>query len=448
MSSATLQNDRLLAALNAVDTLKRDRDEANSLLNSDEQDKQTEKVLREMLTLQGETVDETTIAQAVAISRAPKALALSTMTDGVGRSLASLYIRRDRWLAKVLGVLAALGLGGTVFWTGDAVLQARFEDQAQTTFTQIQELRGQLPQAQAKVAGLAGYPALQSQAQVALTRANSAQASLDAQLKGRVPEDKEALGQARGGQEELTQRLGEIDTLSARARTLDALKAQMAGFRQRGVRSAWPELAAAMRGQEEAFAQAIGSQDEKGAARAIEALSHMATADAGRQGLLAAAQSVPETAKAAAAPLLARGEAALLAGRPGEATQAQAELSQLKTMVATTYTMRIVNEQGVKSGVWRYSNDNPSGDRNYYVVVDSLDARGEPVEVPIRNEETGKTEQVSRFAVRVPESFYEQVKADKTDNGLIDNDLVGNKAAGQLDPTFAVPVAGGFITSW
>jgi len=48
----------------------------------------------------------------------------------------------------------------------------------------------------------------------------------------------------------------------------------------------------------------------------------------------------------------------------------------------------------------------------------------------------------------VPEAVYEEVKADKLDNGLIDQALVGRKQRGVLEVQFDRPVAGGYITRW
>ena len=56
---------------------------------------------------------------------------------------------------------------------------------------------------------------------------------------------------------------------------------------------------------------------------------------------------------------------------------------------------------GESSGVWR----RPPGSsqaRNYYVIVEPLAPDGTSVSIPVRNEETGALETVSKFGVRVP----------------------------------------------
>lgn len=131
----------------------------------------------------------------------------------------------------------------------------------------------------------------------------------------------------------------------------------------------------------------------------------------------------------------------------GEVGPAVADMEDMVELLSADYAYRIVNRSGVRSGVWRYSNDSPD-QRNHYLVVEALDSKGEAITLPIRNEETGKTERVDLFAVRVPEAEYNRVGEDKKDNGIIEQDVIGKKPRGALTPKFDIPVAGGFITSW
>lgn len=136
-------------------------------------------------------------------------------------------------------------------------------------------------------------------------------------------------------------------------------------------------------------------------------------------------------------------------GREGlaPAHQAAAALSQIVETLGLNYTLTVVNRPNVRSGVWRYSTNNRNA-RNYYLVVEALDPQGKPVAIPVRNEESGAVEKVELMALRVPESQYEKVKADKLDNGLVDDSEVGRKSRGNLSVDYAVPVSGGFITHW
>ncbi|MEA1052791.1 DUF6384 family protein [Lamprobacter modestohalophilus] len=66
----------------------------------------------------------------------------------------------------------------------------------------------------------------------------------------------------------------------------------------------------------------------------------------------------------------------------------------------------------------------------------------------MRNEETGKIERVERWGLRVDQQTFERVAADKQDDGIIQDDLLGSKAPGELEPDYRVPTSGAAITEW
>lgn len=146
-------------------------------------------------------------------------------------------------------------------------------------------------------------------------------------------------------------------------------------------------------------------------------------------------------------PVRVQAEASLQAGDIKNAESPVARLEDFAAMLAQAYELRIVSRPGSQSGIWRYPVDNPQG-RNYYLVVEAIGEEGMPLPLAIDNEETGKRETVSTFAVRVPESVYEEVKSDKQDNGLIDHALVGVKRRGELNIDYQVDIAGGNLTEW
>ncbi len=157
--------------------------------------------------------------------------------------------------------------------------------------------------------------------------------------------------------------------------------------------------------------------------------------------------TLAEPAQAQVASQRAQAEASLRAGEISTAKLALQAMERTAATVNLAYTLRIVNREGVKSGVWRHHADAPDG-KNYYVVVEAIDAAGNALMLPVLNEETQRTQAVSLFALRVPQSEYERVKADKLDNGLIDDALVGEKRRGELDAEYHIAVAGGTITDW
>ena len=68
--------------------------------------------------------------------------------------------------------------------------------------------------------------------------------------------------------------------------------------------------------------------------------------------------------------------------------------------------------------------------------------------MPIANEETGTTETVDAWGVRVDKATYDAVAADKRDDGIIQADLVGRKPAGRLEPDYRLRTTGAAITDW
>ena len=86
--------------------------------------------------------------------------------------------------------------------------------------------------------------------------------------------------------------------------------------------------------------------------------------------------------------------------------------------------------------------------RAYFVVVDAVDPRGNPVRLSVRNDETNETETFSRFAVRVPIATLNAVRSDKEMNGIVQNTELGEKRRGALEPEFKMPVLSGRITRW
>ena len=81
-------------------------------------------------------------------------------------------------------------------------------------------------------------------------------------------------------------------------------------------------------------------------------------------------------------------------------------------------------------------------------MVDAVDPQGKPVQLPIRNDETNRTETVSRFAVRVPQETFDAVRADKQRNGIVQNARMAEKRRGFLEPEFRMTALEGRITRW
>lgn len=110
----------------------------------------------------------------------------------------------------------------------------------------------------------------------------------------------------------------------------------------------------------------------------------------------------------------------------------RATVGRLQTLDATLhqeYELRIVSEPGVRSGIYRNYGGQISG---YYLLVEAIASDGSTLPMKITSTETGSTAEVTRWAEQVPESAYELVKQDKSDDGLIQDNIVARKKKGYL----------------
>jgi hypothetical protein len=115
--------------------------------------------------------------------------------------------------------------------------------------------------------------------------------------------------------------------------------------------------------------------------------------------------------------------------------------------LAQEYDIRIVSRPDEDSGFWRQSESQPNA-MNYYLVVEAVAPGGRVLNVPISSVETQKSERVNIWAQRVAKPTFDRVGAEKASNGMVVNDILGHKAAGELTPRFDEPVPGGAITKW
>ena len=130
-----------------------------------------------------------------------------------------------------------------------------------------------------------------------------------------------------------------------------------------------------------------------------------------------------------------------------DAEQAVASLEALQADIAASYEVTIISRPRELSGVFRIPDDVP-GARNYYLIVEAIDARGRALEVPITSEEDRKSERVTQWGQRVSEAVFNQVAEDKGDDQIIQNAVIGEKPAGRLTPIYRVETPGGAILEW
>ena len=152
-------------------------------------------------------------------------------------------------------------------------------------------------------------------------------------------------------------------------------------------------------------------------------------------------------AKKRADALLADGERAIRDKDHTALKRVSADLMRLRDDITAEYTLTIVSRAGETTGVWRRPpKDNST--RNYYIIVEPVTADGRKLKIPVRNEETGSTDIVDKFGVRVPQPTFEQVAADKRDDGIVQKNRYGVKRRGTLALEYFMPFDGGTITKW
>ena len=78
----------------------------------------------------------------------------------------------------------------------------------------------------------------------------------------------------------------------------------------------------------------------------------------------------------------------------------------------------------------------------------AVDASGQRLAVPVENEETGRVERVSTWGLRVDKSVFDAIAADKKDDGIIQDNVFGEKPRGVLMPAYNFPTTGDAITEW
>lgn len=166
---------------------------------------------------------------------------------------------------------------------------------------------------------------------------------------------------------------------------------------------------------------------------------------AAHQSVLAIAQD--DAARRLAQSVVDNGEAALDAKDSDAARKAIAQLTQLEKQLAQAYVIQVVNRPDARSGVWRIPDVNQDA-RNYYLIVEAIDASGERLSVAVTSEESGDTDVVTSWGLRVDEGTFDAVRRDKQDDGIIENDRVGYKKRGHLEPDYDMPTSGGAITRW
>ena len=160
-----------------------------------------------------------------------------------------------------------------------------------------------------------------------------------------------------------------------------------------------------------------------------------------------AAQAIGPRASELAESLAADGRSALQRDDQDELELTLQRMATLQRDIEIEYELRVASHPGQKSGVWRIPDANRDA-RNYYIIVEAVGRQGELLEVPVVSEEDGKTYRVKQWGLRVEEPEFEQIAADKKDDGIIQDNRFGVKKRGYLTPQYLMPTTGRAITKW
>jgi hypothetical protein len=122
-------------------------------------------------------------------------------------------------------------------------------------------------------------------------------------------------------------------------------------------------------------------------------------------------------------------------------------IKNMAEILAQEYALRVISGRNSTSGVWRVPDNNPNA-RNYYLIVEAVNNQGKIIPLNIMNEENNIKQKVTQFGVRVPQQVFNKVLQDKQDDGIIQNNILGQKKRGALEVQYTAPVLNGTITQW
>ena len=411
----------VMLAMDVVDTLRHEQQMVAHALNAEAREQALIERVRRAYEAQGLDVSEAMIVEGVAALKA-RQYAYEPPPPGLRTALLRGWVNRTRiggGLLVVLILAAIIGVGwwGFVEWPQQRALgqQAaalnRDIQAASATLTELEQQRARLARAlDARAGETPGGP-------VANVRATL----IDGARRDLADADAALMRAARLAQLPSV----DADNVGARGATAgDLLGRQQAALAEAGA--------------------AITSGLER-----VDMLDGLAELPA-RLGTLrdeAQALAVEPAVDQRIDALYSDGVAALRRGDVDGASAAVTALRDLAERLAPAWEVRVVSRPGELSGVIREPRDNPRAS-NYYLIVEALDSKNQPVAVDIRSEEDGSTRSVTRWGVRVSEQTFARVRDDKADDGIIQRDRVGAKPRGYLDIDYDIPVEGGFINRW
>ena len=455
----TEQFDKTQILMDVVDTVRHARQDNERMLAEFESDDDMVAHVRAIYESQGMPVDEATIREGLRLMR-ERRFEFQPPRESLSLKAARLYVSRAQWgprflfrtaaVTAVAAVTLAISLTVSMVrhnnWMDNAALSTQTETVLRQDHSRALVTTSQLPNNPAPVVQGA------RRARTALDEAERGLLALPA-----MPGDREAQNALYERDKAAARKL-----LSERTTQLEAARGHVTQAQQalQGVAAFQVALRGASVFEQPVpvyleslrttlklqFNTAAAAGDTQRMGAAVTSLETALTIDGQRVALEGQAQSVGETAAPSLASLT-EAQTLLVAGNLPAAQSLVEDASGKLAMLPLSYTLRIVSVEGERSVVWRYYDNNRNA-RSYYVLVDAIDPSGAKVELPITSAEDKTTRNTSRFGIRIPEKVYEAIAADKTADGIVDNDMFGRKVAGELDVRYAFETIGGMITTW
>jgi DNA repair exonuclease SbcCD ATPase subunit len=415
-----IELNEVMLAMDVVDTLRHQQSLVDRELGADDHDRALIAKVRKIYADQGLEVSDEVIAAGVKALREER-FSYAPPKTSFQLTLAHLYVNRGRWAKRVallLGMLLAIYLG---YQFAVVAPQKRSRQKAaQAINLRINQQQDQISVAKERLARL-------NQSLVEAKEAGSQRAS--AATTGIFDQAERDMSAAK----EKVQALEKLEITTP----VDSEQLSENGDTVTGRLDKRKELISDLIAHLDRAQKAVEALDE------LKILPKKMTDQ--RDRILSEARQ--KEAERQAQQLFDDAMAALERGDVAAAQNGYNLLEQLYDRLVQEYQLRIVSRQGERSGVWRVPQNNPNA-RNYYVIVEAVTADGKRLELPVTSEEDGKTRTARQWGLRVKESVFEQIRRDKMDDGIINNNVFGAKKRGYLQPQYLMPTTGGAITQW